>query len=189
MKSKLGYYLSWIFWLFIVGFIFFDLIGWMLNVLIFRGPAEVFILLALGTWAVLIVLDLINKRRIKHGQEVYNAQEVDFDSAVKKQIRNMAQWLHEAFPKEYHMAPWSMVADTRPAKNPQEFMVILVDDQHKLLYPIPVSTIKHILSDANVLEQKGVKEFEAIEILELSFRESEYTVNYSKQKDGKTNAS
>jgi len=108
-------------------------------------------------------------------------KKVEFDRVVRKQIRNMAQWLREAFPKGYHMATCSMTVDTRPAKNPQEFMVILHDDQHKLLYPIPISTMKHILSHVSILEQKGVKEFEAIEILEVwASRETESVVNFSK---------
>lgn len=84
---------------------------------------------------------------------------------TRKQIKEMAQWLRESFPKEYKIAPWIMTLDTRPAKTPQEFMVILHDDEHKLLYPIPVSLMRHILSHVSALEQKDVKEFGAIESL------------------------
>ena len=92
---------------------------------------------------------------------------------IRKQIRNMAQWLREAFPRGYHVATCNMTLDTRPAKDPQEFMVVLNDDQHKLLYPIPVSMMKDILGHISILEQKGVKEFEAIEPLMSMSRETE----------------
>ena len=85
----------------------------------------------------------------------------------KERIKEMAQWLREAIPKEYKMAPWTMVLDTRPAKNPREFMVILLDDEHKLLYTIPVSMIREVLSHVGILERKGAKEFEALAVLSV----------------------
>lgn len=106
---------------------------------------------------------------------------------TKEQIKQLAQWLHESFPKEYKMAPYQISIDTRPAEKPDEFMIILHDEQHKLLYIIPAAAIRHILSDIDILEKKGVKELRAMEEMGFSWKHSgeeikNYSLNRGKRK-------
>lgn len=73
-------------------------------------------------------------------------------------VDGIAQWLSEAYPAPFRMAPYDISIDTRE----KEYCVIMHDDTHQHLYLIPESFLEHILNDLKEMRKNGFREFEPV---------------------------
>lgn len=94
---------------------------------------------------------------------------------TRTDIKNLAAWLREVFPKEYKVSSGDLIIDTTRNDTSEEFAVMLVDHDHKKIYLLPEMGIRKTLQDVDNLIKKGVKEFEPLKKLGMVIHSSEYS--------------